>query len=121
MPIIIRTAEDMACAIANPPDPEIAALLQAHAERLAEYEGLDLSELGLFVIIQPGDTVEMIEESLNWSLLDQIGSFIQPIEIIARHGGYGLVLFVPIDEATEPRLLTACEGAFAEFADNSEP
>lgn len=124
---IIRSGEDMAHAIANPPDPEIGALLQGQVERLAEYEGFDLAELAMFAIGFPGDTLDSIEEGLGRCLIDSTGTFMHPPEIIARHGGwyeatfilsddgYGLVFYVPIASATEPRLLTACERAVTDY------
>lgn len=130
--LLIRTLEEMADASAVLQDSEVQVLLKAQVERLAEHADFDLSELAMFAIIQPHDTLESIEETLNWSLLDEAGSFITPVELIARQGGwyevtfilsddgYGMILYVPIDTTTEPRSLTACERAFAEFAHDSE-
>ncbi|MCJ2178593.1 hypothetical protein [Novosphingobium album (ex Hu et al. 2023)] len=130
--LLIHTHEEMADASAVLEDSEVQVLLKAQVERLAAYTDFDLSELAMFAIIQPHDTLEAIEAVLNRPLLDEAGSFIQPVEIIARQGGwyevtfilsddgYGMVLYVPIDSATEPRLLTACERAFAAVAHDSE-
>lgn len=80
----------------------------------------------MFAIVMPGDTSEEIEEHLGRSLIDSTGTFINPPEIIQRHtdwfelafilsdDGFGLVLFVPIDSATDARLMAATEAAFAE-------
>lgn len=124
---LIRTAEEMARAIAAPPDKQIALILQGHADRLAEFDDFELSDLALLAIIQPGDTLESVEDALNWRLTDDDGGFIQPPECVSRHAGwyevvfilsddgYGLVLLLPIEGGTEPKLLTACNRAYEEF------
>lgn len=125
--LIIRTAEELACTIAAPSGPEIASILRVHADRLAEFDNFELSDLALFAIIQPGDTLESVEDALNWRLTDGDGGFIQPPEIVSRHAGwyevvfilsddgYGLVLLLPIQGGTEPKLLAACNRAYEEF------
>src|SRR5690606_15126186 len=103
--IVIRTAEELACAIAAAPNTQLSTLLTAHAERLAAY---DLEDVAEFVIVQAGDTLDSIEAELNLRL------FASPVELIAEHDqwfeltwilsddGFGLVLFVPAAESTDP-------------------
>ncbi|EQB17810.1 hypothetical protein L284_06420 [Novosphingobium lindaniclasticum LE124] len=105
---------------------EIHTLLEAHLDRLAEYDGFDLEDLAMFAIVMPGDALDGIEDDLGRSLIDSAGTFIQPPEIIHRHAGwfevafilsddgFGLVLFVPIDSNTDVKLMAATETAFAE-------
>ena len=123
---IIRTAEAFARLLATHPNTELRALLQAQADRLAEYADYDMEELAMFAILQSGDDLNRIDAALGWSLLDSEGSFSHPVELINRHSGwyeapfilsddgFGLVLFVPIDERTDSRLLEACKRALIE-------
>jgi hypothetical protein len=58
--LVIRTAEEMACALEAPPDPILHTRLTDHWERLQEYADYALEELATFLIVQPGDTAEDI-------------------------------------------------------------
>ncbi|QSR17178.1 hypothetical protein CA833_08260 [Novosphingobium sp. KA1] len=105
---------------------EVHALLEAHLDRLAEYDGFDLEDLAMIAIVAPGDTLDSIEFDLGRSLIDSAETFIQPPEIIQRHtdwfevafilsdDGFGLVLFVPINSNTDAKLMAATEAAYAE-------
>jgi hypothetical protein len=122
---MIRTAEDMARAIETAPDTQLKALLSALAERLAEYPDYAFEDLAEIVIVQPGDTLQAIEEAckLRW-VVD--GKFVSPVELIAEHegwfevtwilsdDGFGLVLFLEKAEGIDPQLLAACRHALAE-------
>ncbi|QDK33998.1 hypothetical protein [Sphingomonas sp. IC081] len=123
---IIRTHEEMSDTMAILEGNEVHTLLEAHLDRLAEYDGFGLEDLAMFAIAMPGDTLDSINEEFGRSLIDSNGTFIQPPEIIQRHtdwfeiafilsdDGFGLVLFVPIDSSTDARLMAATEAAFAE-------
>ena len=118
--ILIRTAEALARALAQ---PELKCLLQVQADRLAEYNDYDLSELGMFAIIQAGDALHEIDQAIGWSLLKG-DTFAKPVELIARHSnwyemtfilsddGFGLVLFVPIN--ADSKLIAACNRALTD-------
>lgn len=124
--LIIRTYAALSDASALLEGNEVHALLEAHRERLAEYADFDLTDLAMFAIVMPGDTLDSIEDDLGRALIDRTGNFIDPAEIIQRHtdwfevafilsdDGFGLVLFVPIDSATDARLMAATEAAFTE-------
>jgi len=115
--IIIRTAEDLARALEAPLDPILHDRLEAHSEYLADYP---FEELALFLIIQPGDTLEAITAACAYRLVEG-GRFTIEAEAIDRHGnwlevlfvlsddGFGLVLFVPLERGTDPSLLAACQ------------
>ncbi|GLK43789.1 MULTISPECIES: hypothetical protein [Novosphingobium] len=124
--IVIRTYAALSDASAVLEGNQVHALLEAHVERLAEYADFDLTDLAMFAIIMPGDTLDSIEAELGRSLIDSAGTFIQPPEIVQKHSdwfevafilsddGFGLVLFVPIDRGTDAKLMAATEAAFAE-------
>ena len=117
---IIRTAEAFARLLATHPDPDLKALLQAQADRLAEYDDYTLEELAMIAVIQPHDTLEGIDTALGWTLLDG-DIFAKPVELIdLRSGwyevtfilgddGFGLVLYVPDTKGTNEQLLRACD------------
>ncbi|KQM13889.1 hypothetical protein [Novosphingobium sp. Leaf2] len=123
---IIRTYAALSDVSAVLEGNEVHGLLEAHIERLAEYAAFDLPDLAMFAIVMPGDTLDSIEDDLGRSLIDSAGAFIEPPEIIQKHrgwfeaaiilsdDGFGLILFVPIDSATDARLTAAIEAAFAE-------
>lgn len=90
----IRTHEEMSDVSAILEGNAVHALLEAHLERLAEYDGFDLTELAMFAIICPADTLEDIEDQLDRKLLDENGTFIDPPEIIDRHPGWFEVAFI---------------------------
>lgn len=125
--ILIRTAEDFARVLSEPPDLELQTLLQAYADRLAEYPDFTFEELGMFAIVQPGDNLNSIDSAIGWPILDSDGSFSHSVELIVQHsgwyevtfilsdGGFGLVLFVPLDERTDSKLLAACKRALIEL------
>lgn len=124
--IVIRTYAALSDASAVLEGNEVHVLLEAHRERLADYADFDLTDLAMFAIAMPGDTLDSIEDDLGRALIDSTGIFIDPPEIIRRHtnwfeiawilsdDGFGLVLFVPIDSATDARLTAATEAAFTE-------
>ena len=117
--IVIRNAEAMARVIANPPDTQIRDILMAHAERLAEYDIEDVAE---FIIVQPGDKIDAIEQETNLKLV-AFGQFVSPAEILTEHSrwfeviwilsddGFGCVLLVSKANCIDGRLLAACRHA----------
>ena len=117
--IVIRTAEAFARALDSPLDPELKHCLQAHWDRLAEWQDYELSELAIFVVVQAGDTLEQAEAIIGQPLVQE-GCFTIPPELVARRGGwfeatfilsddgFGLVLLVEIADSTAPDLLAAC-------------
>jgi hypothetical protein len=115
---VIRTAEEMTHALASP-DPELKQLLQAHWERLQEFEDYTLEELAQFIIAEAGDTLDDIMTACGWSPVGD-GTFDQPVELIEQHSGwieavfilsddgFGLVLLVEVADETDPELLAIC-------------
>ncbi|AMK24390.1 hypothetical protein [Sphingobium sp. TKS] len=112
---IIHTWQELAAYLDTPIASDLKCLLQTRHDQLMEYG--DLSELGVFVIVQPGDTMTAIEEAVGWPILiDGIPAF----EWVQRHGtifempfvlsdsGAGHVLIVPDAEGIDPTLLALC-------------
>lgn len=112
---IIHTWQELAAYLDSPIAPDMKTLLRTRRDQLMEYG--DLSELGIFVIIQPGDTMTAIEEAVGWPILiDGIPTW----EWVQRHGtifempfvlsdsGAGHVLIVPDAARIDPTLLELC-------------
>jgi len=121
--LVIRTAEEMARALASPLGTTLYDRLTSHRDNLLSYPDFAFEELGLFLIVQPGDTLEAISGPIPARLIEG-SAFILEAETVDLHGnllellfilsedGFGLVLFVPLRPDIDPRLLSACE-AFA--------
>ncbi len=117
---VIRTAEEMACALTSPLDPTLRERLAAQRDHLLNYPEHAFEELGVFIVIQPGDSLNDISRTAAYCLADG-ESFSIEAEAIDQHGGwlellfilsddgFGLVLFVPLQQGTDPGILKACQ------------
>lgn len=115
--LIVANDAEMVAFLADPPEHELADLVRAHAERLVDFA---LEDIAIFAVCQPGDTVEQVEQMLEWTLLDGEGGFDLLPEIhhetaswhelvfILSDDGFGLVLMIAKHPATDARLLKAC-------------
>lgn len=133
--ITLRTATAVKSTLNLLADTQLRALLTERFEQLTNaWEGIDLSDLTHFLIIQAGDTAADAEHELGWSLLvnpvdgARFGDpdFTPSWEWIEDHGGwyeavfilsddgFGMNLFVPDDPNTDADLLAVCR----EFADD---
>lgn len=122
--IVIRTAEDLARVIDEPPDSELSTLLDVHRERLSEWQDYTLEELALFIIVQPGDRQDDIDAACDRPMLTE-GNLTRPPELITDHpgwieatailsdDGFGLVLLVSKADGTPRDLLAACQRELA--------
>ncbi|MCB4862731.1 MULTISPECIES: hypothetical protein [Sphingobium] len=112
---IIHTWQELAAYLDSPIPSDLKCLLQTRRDQLMEYG--DLSELGIFAIIAPGDTMAAIEDATGWPILME-GT--PTFEWVQRHGtifempfvlsdsGAGHVLIVPDAEGIDPTLLDLC-------------
>ena len=122
--IVIRTAEEMAHALASPLEHTLKQRLHGHWERLSEWEDYELSELAVFLIAQPGDTLEQAQATFGQPLVrdskfcflpelaEQQGGWIE-ITFILSDDGFGLILLVQIDPHADNELIAACHNAVA--------
>ena len=127
--ITIYDSTAMQRVLSGPIDPDLKAILLDRLELLAEYlTEWDLADLANFIIIEPGDGIEIIESELSLSpfvnLVDGVRypdpAFEPSWEFcIARKGyfdltfalsdsGQGLCLLVPDCDDVEPQLLKLC-------------
>jgi hypothetical protein len=127
--ITLRTASAVKSTIALLADNQLRALLTERLQQLTNaWEGIDLSDLTHFLIIQAGDTAADAEHELGWSLLvnpvdgARFGdpAFTASWEWIEDHGGwfeavfiisddgFGISLFVQDHPAADAELLALC-------------
>lgn len=117
-------------------DPEIKALLQIRFQNICEPEPYDPDLHGYFVLVQPGDTAESIEEKTGINLLGSLfsdevygdpdyrpdfeylmdqGHFFEAV-YIANDSGFAEVFIVPKEDGIDERILKLCD-EFAEFTE----
>ena len=126
---IIRDPADAA----NLADPELRHLVEKTVHDLSEDYPYDPDELGYFLIVEPGDTLETIDAQLGFSILSNRYSgirfgqpgFAQSFELVDEHAGYyevvfilsddgfGVEVFIPKTGGINPELLAVCR-QFAE-------
>lgn len=113
-------------------DAELRALVESRFAQVCDGEHHDPDVHGYFVVAEPGDTAEQLEEALGFPVVhDTFGEhrfgdpdFAPSAEAIEDHGrfheltfvigddGSGVLLFVPKAAGVDPELLAMCE-AFA--------
>ena len=124
--ITIYNGADMARALAGPIDPDLEAILLDRLELLAEFlNDWDLGDIAHFIIVEPGDNMDVIERKLGISPFENIVDGVRYPDpafepswefCIMRKGyfeityalsdsGQGLVLVVPDQEGVVPELL----------------
>jgi hypothetical protein len=120
--IVIRTAEDMARALASALDPPLKNRLRTYRDIFAEYPNHAFDELGLLLVVQPGDRPGDLGQASETELvLPREGSF--QAEAVKRYGqwfevsfvlsddGYGIVVLIPDQPNIDPKLLAACKAS----------
>lgn len=105
---IIRTWAELDTYLTGPIRPDLKALLQSRRDQLMEYG--DLAELGDFIIVQPGDTIDwplVIDGLPTFEWVQRHGSIFE-MPIVLSDSGVGHVLIVPDAEGIDPALLNLC-------------
>jgi len=112
--------------------PDIKTYLKQRFHDLCDPEPYDPDEHGFFILVEPGDTSEQIEQATGYSLLKSLFSdtvygepdFIPDFEYLEDHGsfyesvylftdsGCAVIWIVPKEEGIDDRILTLC----AEFS-----
>ncbi len=75
--LVFRTAEEMACALSSPLDPTLRERLAAQRNHLLDYPEHAFEELGVFIVIQPGDSLEDISKAAAYRLTGKEGFMIE--------------------------------------------
>lgn len=127
--ITIYDSADMERVLSGPIDPDLKAILLGRLAVLyPEFADFDLSDLAHFIIVEPGNKIDTIEQELGISIFINIIDDIRFPDpafepswefCIARNGwfdltfalcdsGLGLCLLVPDADGVEPSLLQLC-------------
>ena len=131
--ITIFDSAAMVRVLSGPIDPDLKAILLGRLELLAEYlDDWDLADIANFIVVEPGDNIEAIEQELCISpFVNRVDGARYPDpafepsweHCIARQGCFDLTfalsdaglahcLLVPDRDGVEPQLLELCR-AFA--------
>lgn len=124
----IRDSATMQRALSGPLDPNLKTILLDRLDLLAEFADWDLGDLAHFHVVEPGDSVEVIEKELGFSPFVNFvdgAKFPDPAfmpsweHLVARgtwydfvfalsDSGFGINLLVPNRDDIEPTLLYLC-------------
>jgi hypothetical protein len=123
----MRVLRDPA-AIAQLEAGELHTLLAQRVASLSEFADYELHELVTFVVVQPGDSLEGLEEQLgfdalcnrfdgtrfgdpgftpSWELLEQHAGYFAIVYVLSDDG-FGIEVFVPKQPGVNPELLAMC-------------
>lgn len=125
MPIIVTDGGSLLRALSSPINPHLKELL---TERVRQLDIEDLSTTARFVIFQPGDTTDDLDQALGFSVFQNSADgtrygnpdFSPGWEWIEDHGhcyelvfiltddGFAHVVFVPRDSGVDGSLLNFC-------------
>jgi hypothetical protein len=99
-------------------DPQLRALLGARARQLEDdtEPDVELGELAHFHAVQPGDTLDTVEEALGmtfedgplWEWIEHHGSYYEAAFVVSDDG-FGHILFVPDHADTDASILAFCK------------
>jgi len=124
----MRVLRDEA-AIAALPDAGLRALIQKRVSEISEYCPWDADELGCFIVVEPGDSLDALEAEIGFSVLRNLFNdtpfghpdFAPTFESAEVHsegyfelvyilgdGGFGYDLFIADQPGVHPELLRFC-------------
>ncbi len=126
--IEIRDAQAMRLTIGSTADMALRSLLERRFEQFGTSDGYDLGEVVHFLVVQPGDTIEVLDSALGFTVLANLvdgtpygaADFMPSTEWISDHGGwfemafvlsddgFGWLVFVPKADGVDLRLLAMC-------------
>ena len=123
--LVIRDPADAA----NVADPELRHLIQKTVRDLSEDYPYDPDELGYFLVVQPGDRLDILSRQIGFPIMVNRFSGIQfghagftpSFELVDEHtgcyemvfiisdDGFGVEVFIPKTEGVDPDLLAMCK------------
>lgn len=116
-------------AIAALPDAGLRQLIEQRISQINECCPWDADELGPFIVVEPGDTADMLETEMGFSVLRNLyddtpfghPGFNPAFEYAAVHaegyfelvyvvsdGGFAYTVFIPDQTGVDPELLSFC-------------
>ena len=115
---ILRHAPEVSAFIQTYPEIEIPTLIQQRLSELLQDDDLTMEELVFFVVPEPGESVQQLEEALGTDLLTVDGcplwEFIEEhptcleFVIVMSDDGFGAEVFIP-KTGIDPDLLVLCQ------------
>lgn len=112
-------------------DEALRALVAQRFVELAQDEPYDPDIYGYFIVMEPGDSVAMLEEEAGWPILGSLFNdarfgdpdFAPGFEFLEEHqrpacfemvfilndGGFGIDLFIPKTPGMDPELIAFCQ------------
>ena len=130
--LVIRTAEELARALASPLEPTLLARLAAQQEYLTAYPDYRFEELGLFIVVEPADCLSELQQQTTSQLVEGPTFAIEP-EAVDRHepwlevlfilsdDGFGLVLWLPLGGSLHPTMQAAVDGLMGNHPVHDQP
>ena len=110
-------------------DPELRQLIEKTMHDLNHDGPYDADELGYFLVVQPGDSLDVLSDKIGFSIMANRwtgieyghAGFTPSFEIVEEHAGYyemvfiisdsgfGVEVFIPKTEGVDPALLAMCK------------
>ena len=99
-------------------DPQLADLIRQRFNDICDGEDYDPDFHGLLILVQPGDTLQDIEDAADCNFFADLDDV--PVECLEEHrccyelvfipgdGDFGIVIFVPKRDGMDPALLAFC-------------
>ena len=123
--LVIRDPAD----ITRIADPELRHLIEKTMHGLSPDGPYDADELGYFVIVHPGDSLDVLSAQVGFSIMVNrwtgiefgCAGFTPSFELIEEHAGYyemvfvlsdsgyGVEVFIPKTQGVDPALLAMCK------------
>jgi len=103
---VLRDAESINAEIQSSPDPHLRRLLTMRLEFVSEIDDYEVGELINFIVVEPGDTLQMIDAELDGTfLIDHWGGkrfgdsgFLPCFESLTEHATFYEMEFIQGDE-----------------------
>lgn len=107
-------------------DLTLRSLIQQRVESLSEFDDYELSELVIFLVVEPGDPLSALDEQLGFpvlgsgfELLEEHAGYYE-IVFVLSDDGFGAEVFIPKHPGVDPELIAMCKACVA-YATRATP
>ena len=110
--------------IAQLQDSELRSLIEQRVVSLAEFDDYDLDQLVTFLVVEPCDSLEAIDDQLGFQILAGTPELLEEhsrwyeIVFVLGDDGYGIEVFIPKHPDVDPLLLAMCSTHVQEVHDS---
>ena len=110
--------------IAQLQDPELRSLIEQRVVSLVEFDDYDLDQLVTFLVVEPCDSLEAIDDQLGFQILAGTPELLEEhsrwyeIVFVLSDDGYGIEVFIPKHPGVDPLLLAMCSTHVQEVHDS---